>query len=450
MADVTTGVTDALSRLMVESRWADISADVRHEGKRSLLNWLGCALGGCREEAIDRGIAALSEFSGPKQATLVGRSERMDVPNAAFFNAMSANTLDFDDTHLRTVIHPSAPVAAAVFAFAEHRLATGAELLHAFILGVEAECRIGNAVSPGHYTSGWHITGTCGVFGAATAVGRLLKLNSQQMAWAIGHAATQSAGLVASLGNMAKSINIGIAAKNGLIAALLAAKDFTASDQGIEHRFGFANVLGKDPDFKAITDRLGDTWEVMQNAYKPYPCGVVLHPVLDACLALHSEHRITGADIASVDVRVNPLAILRADRPDPQGGLDAKVSLQHGVAVCFERGAAGVPEFTDACVHEPVIAALRTLVRVSADDSVNVESAQVRLATKDGRKLEQRIAHALGSTEQPMSDAQLEAKFLDLAAFGAPGVDAKALIARMQRFEHEADAAEVVRRSAAG
>ena len=151
-----TGVTRELAHFVAGSRWSEIPAGINHEAKRALLNWAGCAIGGCRDEAVDTALAALSEFAGVPQATLLGRSERMDILNSAALNALSSNILDFDDTHLRTVIHPTVPVAAAVIALAEHARATGAQLLHAFILGVEVECRVGNAISPEHYDAGWH------------------------------------------------------------------------------------------------------------------------------------------------------------------------------------------------------------------------------------------------------------------------------------------------------
>ena len=438
-------VTLQLARFLVDSRWGDLPQAVRHEAKRALLNFLGCALGGCRDEAIERALAALSPFSGPPQATLIGRGQRLDVLHAALINAMSANVLDFDDTHLRTVIHPSAPVAAALFALAELRPASGESLLHAFVLGVEAECRIGNAVSPGHYERGWHISGTCGVFGAAAAAGKLLGLDAQGMAWALGLAATQSAGLVEMLGSMAKSLHLGAAARNGLAAALLAERKFTASEHGIEAPRGFAHVLGEKPRLSAITGGLGETWELSQNAYKPYPCGVVLHPVIDGCIELAQRHAIAPRDIERIALTVNPLAIARADRKSPRDGLEAKLSLQHGAAVAILHGAAGVKQFTDACVGEPAVAELRGRVELAEDPSTARDAARVALHMKNGRVLKVDVPHALGSVHRPMSDADLEAKFRDLAQLGAPGRETRSTIDRVWSLDALADASALAR-----
>jgi 2-methylcitrate dehydratase PrpD len=215
------------------------------------------------------------------------------------------------------VIHPAAPVAPALFALSELRPVSGQELLHAVILGVETECRIGIAISPAHYRRGWHITSTCGVFGAAAATGRLLGLDRQRIVWAIGNAAAQSAGPIESLGNMAKSISVGNAARNGLAATLLAEQGFTGPEQAIEGTYGFARVTSDEADFSAITDALGDSWEILTNAYKPYPCGVVLFPVIDGCLELRERHALSADRIAALGahngLRSHPTAQIRAN-----------------------------------------------------------------------------------------------------------------------------------------
>ena len=439
MTSAENPVTRQLAKFLVDSKWEDMPAPLRHEARRALLNWSGCALGGCRDKAIERAIAALAPFAGPGQATLIGRMERFDAPNAAFINAMSANILDYDDTHLRTVIHPSVPVAAVLLALIGHRKISGAQLLHAIILGVETECRIGNAVSPGHYARGWHITGTCGVFGAAAAAGKLLCLDTQEMTWALGLAAAQSAGLVEMFGSMAKSLNIGSAAKNGLVAALLAKSGFTASETGIEGRFGFANVLAENPDYAAITGGLGETWELLLDTYKPYPSGVVLHPVLDACLEIRGRQVLAADEIAGLTLRVNPLAVLRADNPEPRNGMEAKLSLQHGAAVCLLLGAAGVRQFGDECAADAEVAALRRRVVVEKDETVAVEAAFASVMTRDGRTFDAHIAHALGSSARPMSDAALEKKFLELAAIGTPGLAARQAVELLWRADSLAD-----------
>jgi 2-methylcitrate dehydratase PrpD len=348
-------ISQALASFIVASRWEDIAEPVRHEARRSLVNALATGLGGCRDVAVERAAGTLKAFSGPAEASLIGRPERFDVMAAAFLNAISINVFDFDDTHPRTIIHPTAPVAPALFALAEARQMTGADLLHAFVLGVETECRIGNAVSPGHYKRGWHITSTCGVFGAAAASGKILGLDERQMVWALGNASAQASGLIETLGSMAKSISVGNAARNGLLAALMARNGIEGPDRPIEGEWGFVRVTADDPAQDAITDGLGESFEILENTYKPYPCGVVLNPVIDGCLELRSHAGLTVHRVEQITVGGHPLLRERADRPAVDRGREAQVSTQHSIAVTLLRGKAGLAEFADAAVQDPEV-----------------------------------------------------------------------------------------------
>jgi 2-methylcitrate dehydratase PrpD len=419
-------MTRTLARFIAHSRWDDIPQAVRHEAKRTLLNFLGCALGGCRDPAVEHALAVLREFCGPPQATLLGRGERLDLLSASFINGAAANAYDFDDTHLPTVIHPAAPVVPAALALCERGSLPGAQLLHAIVLGVEVECRVGNAVTPWHYAHGWHITSTCGVIGAAAAAAKLLNLNESRTINALGLAANQACGLIESLGTMAKSVSVGNAPRNGLFAALLAERGYTASPQTIEGPRGFAHVLGQDPDLSKITAGLGSVWESARNTYKPYPCGIVLHPVIDALL--HLRKTVDFEAITRVAVTGHPLLRQRTDRPKPASGREAQVSLQHTAAVCLRYGAAGLREYSDAVAAEPAMQAFGKKVEVIDDAAQPVEAAKVVIHTADGRAHTHEVNAPLGSLANPMSDAQLEAKARALAAFGAPGCDAGALI----------------------
>jgi 2-methylcitrate dehydratase PrpD len=437
--------TRRLAQFLVDSQWRDLPAEVQHEAERTILNFVGTALGGCRDDAVELAMRALNPFFGPAHATVIGRGEKADALSAAFLNAVSANVLEFDDTQLETVIHPAAPVVPAVFALAELRPVSGHDLMHAVVLGVEAECRIGKAVTPSHYRRGWHITSTCGVFGAAAAAGKLLGLDRQQMVWALGNAAAQSAGLIENLGSMAKSVSVGNAARNGLAAALLAQQGFTGADQAIEGTYGFGRVMSETVDFGMIGNALGDGWEISSNAYKPYPCGVVLFPVIDGCLELRERHGLAADRIAQIRVRGHPLLRIRTDRPDARTGREAKVSVQHSVAVAFLYGAAGLAQFTDACVSEPAVLDLRRRVIVEEDAAVPVETALVTVETTDGQRLQIHVTEARGTMARPMSDAELEAKFLNLATHGTPAVDAQRLVGSIWSLEREQDVAQIIK-----
>src|SRR5271166_1145380 len=394
-------VTNRLAQFVVGSQWEAIPPEVRCEGVRGLLNFVGCALGGAHDEAMDIAVKVLTPFFGPPQAVVIGRGERPDALNAAFLNAVSANVLEYDDTHLGTVMHPAAPVAPGLFALAELRSLSGRELLHAFIIGIETSCRVGLGVMPTHYRRGWHITATCGIFGAAAACARLIGLDARRTAWALGHAATQSASLVESLGSMAKSLGVGNAAKNGLAAALFAESGFSGAEQPIEGRYGFAAVMSDSADLARMTDGIGERWEMLDIAYKPYPCGVVLFPVIDACVELRARRAPAAEAINRVVVRGHPPMRERTDRPNVETGRDARVSLQHSVAAAFLFGAAGLAQYEDDCVVDPEVRALRARVVFEEDPTAPVESATVALHLADGTELSQHIRHGRGTPRRP-------------------------------------------------
>lgn len=408
-----TAVTRTLAKFIVESRWEDIPAGVKHEAHRALLNWLGCAVGSSRHETVKRAMAALEPFAGTPQAIVYGQRHRVDCLSAALVNGISSHVLDFDDTHQRTV-HPSAPVLPALLALGEWKHIEGERLMHAYILGVEAECRIGLSVFPEHYDIGWHITGTAGAFGAAAACAKALGLDEQQTTWALGIAATQAAGLRDMFGSMCKSLHPGRAAQNGLTAAMLAQNGFTSSERGIEAPRGFANVTSTKFDPSIITEGLGKTYELSRNMYKPYACGLVVHAAIDGCIELKRQHQLDPAQIAAVELRVNPLVLELTAKRAPQDGLEGKFSVYHACAVALLHEAAGEAQFADAVVRDPGVIALRDKVVASADASVGKLQAGVTIRMQNGTVHEHFVQHALGTVERPMSDTDLEAKFRGL------------------------------------
>ena len=376
------GLTASLAHFLAQSRWEDVPAQIRHEGKRAILNIAGCVLAGREEPAV--------------------RILRQAFPTEhALIDGAAATAHDYDDTHLRTVIHATPPLAGALFSLARTRKVSGPELLHAFLLGMETTCRMGNTVTPGHYERGWHITSTCGVFGTAAAAAKVLQLNEKQVLSALGIAATQAAGLIEVLGSMARVLNAGFAARNGLAAALLAAEGFQGPAKPIEGARGFFNVFGGNKDFDSLTEGLGHRWELTEVRYKPYPCGVVLHALIDACLA--ARDRIRHAE--KLVVTLHPLAIERTDRPEPRNSMEARLSVQHALAVALLHGRAGLAQFTDAAATDPAVKAFRRRVSVVPDDRLDKMAAVITAA--------ETTIPALAA--KPMDDVRLEAKFRELA-----------------------------------
>ncbi|MGE0224936.1 MAG: MmgE/PrpD family protein [Acetobacteraceae bacterium] len=425
---------EQLARFVAGSRWDGLPGPLRHEAKRSLLNVLGCSLGVARTPPVEMAVRVLVPLSGADRVTVFGRPERLDSLGAAFVNAISGNLLDYDDTHLRTVIHPSAPVAPVVLALAEQRGLSGAEVLHAFLLGGEVECRIGNAVSPGHYARGWHITSTCGVFGAAAAAARLLGLDATRTWHALGIAASQSAGIVENLPSAAKNVSVGNAARNGLFAALLAEQGYEAAPAAIEGKLGWAQAMGDAPAVAEITEGLGTRWEIGTNTYKPYPCGIVMHAVIDACLALRQEHGLIADQIAEVTVSGDQLLLDRGDRA-VANERDSRVSIHHCAAVSFLLGSAGLRAFEEATVHDPAVVALRGRTRARLDAASPRGAATATVRTTDGRVLERTVHHPRGSMERPLSDEDIAAKVRDLADHGGFGGPVGQMIETVWRLD---------------
>jgi 2-methylcitrate dehydratase PrpD len=442
-------VTRRLAAWVVSSRKEDVLSAVRREALRTVLNWTGCAVGGSRHETVEIAIRAMKAFSGPAQASVLGRKDRLDMLNASLMNGISSHIFDFDDTDLRTIVHPAGPVAPALLALAEYRPFSGADFLHALIVGVEVECRIANAVYPEHYDVGWHITGTVGPFGAAGAAGKVLGLSEQQAVWALGLAATQPVGLREMFGTMTKSFHPGRASQNGLRAALLAGQNFTSSDQPLEAARGWANVLSTARNYRAITDKLGDQYQIAFNSYKPFPCGVVIHPAIDASLQLRGENYLTADQIDRIDLRVHPLVLELTGKKAPRTDLESKFSVYHAVAAAMVYGRVGEPAFSDRAVRDPAVTALRERVGATVDQAIGEDQVRIAIVLKDGRRLDKVIEHAIGSSGNPMTDTQLEAKFRSLAEGVLPPDRASRLIDFCWNLAHAADAGQLARLAAA-
>ena len=347
------------------------------------------------------------------QASVLGRSERVDMASAALVNGITSHTFDFDDTHLKTIIHPAGPVASAVLALAEHRGASGRDVIDALVLGIDVACRVGNVMYPDHYDRGWHITGSTGMLGAAAGCARLLGLDEQQTAMALGIAASQPVGFREQFGTMTKPFHPGGAARAGLMSALMASQGFTASPRALEAPRGFIQVASDKRAWHEVTDELGQRFEISFNTYKPFACGIVIHPSIDACVQLRAQG-ITPDQVQSIELRVHSLVLELTGKKTPQDGLQGKFSVYHGCAAGLMFGRAGEEEFSDQVVTSAAAVALRNKVQATVDDSIDEAAADVTAVLTDGRRVHVRVEHAIGSLENPLTDAQLEAKFAAL------------------------------------
>jgi 2-methylcitrate dehydratase PrpD len=441
-------ITRRLARFVLGSKPGDIPESVCHDAKRSLINFLGCAIGGAQHETVDRVMAATLPFAGQAQATVLGRTERLDIVNAALINGTSSAVLDFDATQAKkTNIHPSGPAAPVCLALAEHAPVSGGDFLHAFVLGVEIECRIANTVF-GAKNPGWHVTSVCGGFGAAAAAGRLLGLDEQQLVWAFGIAANQAGGIRENYGTMVKSFAPGTAARNGLSSALMARQGFVSDDHALEGSKGFAVAMTGTTDLKALAENFGKDYEISYNTYKAFACGIVTHASVDGCIQLRDAYRLRPEQIVRVSLRVSPNTLLLTGKEEPRTGLEGKFSVYHAAAVALIDGTAGEAQFTDSRVHDRAVIALRKCIRAHAEDSIGKYEAYVTIELEDGRTLERHVEHALGCLDNPMSDDDLVAKYNDLVTGVLPDRQRDQLVELCWSAETLKDAAVIARAAA--
>lgn len=404
-ATASQGVTRQLARFAASP--TDLPPDTRNAARSTLANALGVMVGGSAEDAYRSAHTTFAALHLPAQAALWGRSDRTSMTAAALLGGIAAHVQDFDDTHLRTVIHPGAPVVPAALAVGEYVGATLGQVVEAVALGVEITLRIGVGLGQTHFARGWHITGTTGRFGAAAAAGRLLALSPEQMQSALGIAATEPAGLQAAFGTMTKSFHAGKAAHDGVEAALLASMDFTSAATAIEGRRGFAPTVSDDADADGMVQNLGSTWELESNAIKPYACGIVSHPVIDAGIELRRSG-VRPQDVSAVRLRTNPVVLDVMGISDRTDGLQSKFSVYHCFAVGLIDGAGGPEQFSDARARDPEIADLRRRITVDLDASVARDEC---FAEVDGAELRSHhVEHATASKDRPMTVAQLQEK----------------------------------------
>lgn len=447
MTENQPGATRQLSRFVLETRLAAMPKTVIHEGKRSLLNIVGCTVGGAGHDCVERAWAALKPFAGHPQASLMGRSERTDGLTAAFLNTLASSVNTFDDTHAEAIVHPAGPVMAAVLAVAELRPVTGEEALAAFILGVEAVCRSSKSVSvaPAKGNIAWSQTGiACGT-GAALAAARLLRLDLDTACTAVGIALSQASGIRALHGTHCTPVMPANAGQAGLRGAFLAEAGFTSSRTAIEARYGFAACFAEQAHLAYLTEGLGQHWEILGNTYKPYPCGIVIHPLIDGALDIARAHKTTAASVAGVDIKANPAAMALCFRRHPKDEFEGQVSLYQWVAAALVRGRAGLAEGTDAAIADPDIAALRDRIEVTTDATIPHDGAEVVVRLASGQNVLRSIRNCIGSRGRPMTDEELDAKARDVTEGVLDRARVEELIVRCRNLETLSDAAELVR-----
>jgi len=427
------GLTDYVGKFIASTKYEDIPQDVIELGKKSILDGLGLALAGSRAQtgAICREYVEHLGICGGK-ATIIGSSKKTSPRFAAFVNGVSIHADDFDDTQLSgakdrvygLLVHPTVPVLPALLGLAESRTISGKELMLAYHLGVEVECKIAEAISPRHYQDGFHSTGTCGPFGSAVASAKLLRFEITKILNTLGLVASQSGGLRENFGTMTKPFQAGHAAESGLASAELVALGWTAAEQILEAERGFFHAFGGSFDPGAIMDRLGKPWTFASPgiSLKPYPSGSLSHPAMTELARLIEVHKVQAADVEKFDVGANHQMTTTLLHHRPKTGLEAKFSMEFCMAILLLRGKAGLSEFSDQVVQEPDVQEMIGRINFYVDPEAeragyDKMTSLLKIHLKDGRVLTGHADFAKGSPANPMTFDEAATKFRGCAQY---------------------------------
>ena len=434
-AQQTHAITDYVAGFVTVSKGSDIPKDVAHLGKRSVLDGIGLALAGAASATGDvtrRYLKALG-FVGEGGSSVIGSDMVIPARFAAFANGVAIHADDYDDTQLAVakdrvyglLTHPTAPALPPALALAERDRRSGADMMLAYQVGVEIECKVAEAIMPRHYQTGFHSTATCGSIGAAAAAAKLLGLDRDATRRALSIGATQAGGLRENFGTMTKPFHAGRAAENGVVAAEIAAAGLTASPNGLEADRGFFRAAGGGYDVNAIEGKLGKPWTLQSPgvSIKPHPSGSLTHPGMGAMLELIRKHDIKPAQVRRVSVGTNhnmPNALIHHQ---PKNELQAKFSMEFCMAILLLERKGGLQEFTDEVVNRSDVQAM--IGKVSFGVHPQAEAAGfdkmttiIEVELNDGKVLKTQADFGKGSPANPMSDDELSDKFRECASWG--------------------------------
>lgn len=444
-------ITRKLATFAVETTYADLPDEVVTQAKRAILDTLGVAIAGSVEPCARIAAEVVQAEAGRPIATVIGHGFAAPARSAALVNGTAAHALDFDDVNESMRGHPSPPLLPALLAVGEETGASGRELITAFVLGFEVECKVGRGLGQSHYPHGWHATSTLGTLGAAVVAGKLYDLTVEQMMMAIGIAASLASGSRQNFGTMTKPLHPGAAASAGVLAAQLARRGYTADETILEAPLGFINLFSpaKDGKPEQVLEALGAPYDIVSPgiSVKKYPCCFNTHRALDATLALRDANGITATQVERVVVTVPRGSVSAVIHHRPQTGLEGKFSMEYCLAAALLDGQMALDTFEDRAVQRPDAQALLRRVTVeevdrlpddrSGDASVTLGYAEVSVTLSDGSSARRRVDEPRGGPGEPLTWEELAAKYQDCAqrVIGADAADASlALIADLERL----------------
>lgn len=455
MADTRTNepvVTEALAEFAATLTFDQIPAEARTVARHCLMDMVGVALAGKSEPLSQMLAAQIEDEGGAKHATLIGLGDKTSANQAALYNGSAAHALDYDDVLGVFTGHPTVAVMPAVLALAERHGKDGKEVITAFVAGVEVLARIGAMMSKGHYARGWHSTGTIGAIGAAAGCANLLGLDAEATNRAMGIAASEAAGLKSNFGTMTKPLHAGKAAQNGLMAATLAARGFTARENTLDIKQGFGDTMAEgELDIERAMERIGELFHTQDVLFKYHPACYGVHAPTEAALRLRLQEGFDPALVEKIEIAVPQNAIGMCDIAEPKSGLEAKFSLAHNVSLGLLDKADGSLElYMDDSFEVPGVADLRKKVVVEGRDDIEKFYAEVTVTQKDGKVLRQNF-----DIGQPMRDlgeqeAKLAKKFRALAGPLVGDAEADTLVAAIAGLETQTNMSEWAGRTRIG
>lgn len=436
--------TRTLSEYVLRTVITDLPDQVVEMSKKALLDWIGCCLGAFKEPIAGSVLAFLLDLGGNPQASVLGFGKKTNILQAAFLNGWMSHVLDYDDANSLVRTHPSAAVVPALLALAERDHRHGVDLIVSLVVGHEVSLRLGAALGRKYYDAGWHATPILGRFGGASAAGRLLGLETDQLCQAFGLCATQAAGLRATFGTMAKPFHAGKAAMDGLLAAMLAQRGMNAPKEILSDPSSFGSLFSTEYDPEKMTEGLGEHFLILSNSFKPYAACLLAHPAIDALIALKQEHAIDPERVEEIHVRMASLNLRVAANPNPQNSTEAKFSIPFGAALALIRGSAVESDFREEVLEEPLLKEVMRRVCLSASDALAEGEAQVKVILQDGRTFDKCLQAPRGSPTHPLSFGELEEKFRDLAIPVIGRLKARGVIEIVRGLEDLDDAARLV------
>lgn len=396
--------------------WDDLPAEVRELTRQCVLDYLGCAIAGAGDPLVGLLFDEMAEAGGAPHAGIIGSERRLPALSAALVNGAAAHALDYDDVNLAMPGHPSVAILPGLLALAEVRGSSGREFGAAFVAGYETACRIGAALQPGHYDVGFHATGTVGSFGAAAACARLLGLDADATAVALGIAGTQVAGLKSQFGTMCKPFHAGKAAQNGLLAARLAARGFTGRADILECVQGFAATHSADfsPDAALAAPENG--FHILANLFKYHAACYMTHAPIECARRLRNEHRPTPEAIARITLRLDAGCDRICNIAAPVDGLQSKFSLRQTVAMALAGiDTASLAAYSEKTARDPELIRLRERVAIDFQQDWPQTLAEIEIELADGKRVSARHDAGIPAADIAAQGRRLAAKFDALA-----------------------------------